>query len=280
MNSPDPVMPSPTPPRVTEDELHALVDGQLGPAERQALEARLADDEAATAKLAVWCQQRERLRELHRVLLDEPLPPALQSAANRATASAHARNQWWRWGGMAASIVLAFGTGWTTHSLWQAASPSAAGQLAQARSSHEFARQASVAHAIYSPEVRHPVEVTAAEQAHLVQWLSRRLGRPLKLPDLSPQGYDLVGGRLLPGEQGARAQFMFQNSSGTRLTLYLGAVAAGASAAGSAETAFRFLQEGPVPGFYWVDQGFGYALAGPLSRQDLLRLAQAIHPQL
>jgi anti-sigma factor RsiW len=279
MNSPDPAMPSPTPPRVTEDELHALVDDQLAPAERQALQARLSGDDVATATLAAWREQRQRLRGLHRALLDEPLSPALQSAASRAMAAEHAWNQWRRWGGMAAGIVLAFGTGWTTHSLWQAASPVATGQLAQARSSHEFARQASVAHAIYSPEVRHPVEVTAAEQAHLVQWLSKRLGRPLKLPDLSPQGYELVGGRLLPGEQGARAQFMFQNSGGTRLTLYLGSVNAGASAS-STETAFRFSQEGPVPGFYWVDRGFGYALAGPLSRQDLLRLAQAIHPQL
>ncbi len=33
---------------------------------------------------------------------------------------------------------------------------------------------------------------------------------------------------------------------------------------------------GPVPGFYWVDQGFGYALTGPLSRDRLLQLARQL----
>ena len=44
-----------------------------------------------------------------------------------------------------------------------------------------------------------------------MQWLSRRLGKPLKVPVLAAQGYELMGGRLLPGDNGARAQFMFQN---------------------------------------------------------------------
>ena len=144
-----------------------------------------------------------------------------------------------------------------------------------------------MAHLVYAPEVRHPVEVTAAQQEHLVQWLSKRLERPLKLPNLAAQGFELVGGRLLPGDQGARAQFMFQHASGERVTLYLGAVQPAADAAGVAggrpdprETAFSFSSDGPVPGFYWVDQGFGYALAGKLSRERLMALAQEIHRQL
>ena len=44
---------------------------------------------------------------------------------------------------------------------------------------------ALVAYAVYAPEVRHPVEVAATQQEHLVQWLSKRLGRPLKVPDLT-----------------------------------------------------------------------------------------------
>ena len=46
------------------------------------------------------------------------------------------------------------------------------------------------------------------------------------------------------------------------------------------ETAFRFLDDGPVPGFYWVDEGFGCALSGQLPRAALLELAQAVYKQL
>ena len=41
-----------------------------------------------------------------------------------------------------------------------------------------LARSAAIAHAVYTPEVRHPVEVGAEQEAHLVQWLSKRLLSP------------------------------------------------------------------------------------------------------
>ena len=68
-----------------------------------------------------------------------------------------------------------------------------------------FAQQAAVAHAVFQPEVRHPVEVTAAQQEHLVQWLSKRLGRPLKVPVLSAQGYELSADACCPATR-ARAR--------------------------------------------------------------------------
>lgn len=132
---------------------------------------------------------------------------------------------------------------------------------------------------MYAPEVRHPVEVEAAQQAHLVQWLSKRLQRPLQVPQLGAQGWQLVGGRLLPGEHGARAQFMFQDAAGERVTLYIGALERGAPQA-MHETAFRFASEAGVQSFYWVDRGFGYALAGSLPRARLLELAEAAYRQL
>ena len=197
----------------------------------------------------------------------------------REGSAARARLQSWRhWGGVAAGVLLAFGVGWTAHSEWLAGRGRPADELAQLPPLREFAREAALAHAVYQPEVRHPVEVAAVQQEHLVQWLSKRLDRPLHVPSLTREGYELVGGRLLPGDAGARAQFMFQDARGTRITLYLGAVPA--SDARGAETAFRLSTDGPVPAFYWVDQGFGYALSGPLPRDELLRLARAVHAQL
>ena len=263
-----------------QDKINALVDGQL-PAEQHAgLLARLAIDPLARDTQQAWQVQREALRALHRPLLDEAVPDTLRAAAGRVQQGRQQLAQWWRWGGMAAALLLAFGVGWLSHGqLGRPADQQVAG--APARSAQAFVHQASLAHAVYSPEVRHPVEVTAAQQEHLVQWLSKRLGKALKLPVLAAQGYELVGGRLLPGEGGARAQFMFQNPAGVRLTLYLGALdkAAGAQAA-SRETAFRYSAAGPVPSFYWVDQGFGYALSGAIQREELMKLAELVYQQL
>ncbi len=271
---------------VSEDELHPLLDGRLSPRELAALETRLENDAVATATLAAWRTQRDALRNLHQPMLNEPLSPTLLAAAQQAARSQQQFDQWWRWGGLAASVALAFGVGWLSHGQWTSLQPDTAQVsarahvLAQARDKdQEFAREAAVAHAVYAPEVRHPVEVTAEQQDHLVQWLSKRLDTPLKMPNLSAHGYELVGGRLLPGDVGARAQFMFQNAAGDRVTLYLGAINSKTTAEARREIPLTFSNEGPVPGFYWVDHGLGYALAGQLPRESLMQIAQAVCDQ-
>lgn len=268
---------------VTDEELHALLDGELPAAQREAIQSRLEQDPQAAATLQGWRLQKDALRGLHHDVLLEPVPPALLQAARNVSSAQQEISRWWRWGGMAAGVVLAFGMGWLANGQMTRLQASGAGEVAKAETPREFARQASVAHAVYSPEVRHPVEVAAAQQEHLVQWLSKRLGRPLKVPNLAAQGYELVGGRLLPGDGGARAQFMFQNVGGERITLYVGSIngkpASGSELSGK-ETAFSFSSDGPVPGFYWLDQGFGYALAGKLPRDALVKLAEAVYQQL
>ena len=262
-------------PESDDDLLHAFVDGHATPEQQEVVRARLALDPKTALEVAAWQQQREALRALHASVLAEPLPASLQQAAARLDQRGASRLNWQRWGGMAASVVLAFGVGWLAHAQFSLARPATAATRAG-----EFAHQAIVAHAVYVPEVRHPVEVGVAQQEHLVQWLSKRLGRPLKVPNLAAQGYELVGGRLLPGDAGARAQFMFQSTGGDRVTLYVGAISAGATGTSGSETAFRFTSDESASGFYWVDQGFGYALSGKLPRDKLLGLAESVYRQL
>jgi anti-sigma factor RsiW len=138
-----------------------------------------------------------------------------------------------------------------------------------------WAHRAAIAHVVYSPEVRHPVEVGADQESHLVAWLSKRLNTPLRIPHLGALGYNLVGGRLLPGDIGPVAQFMYQDVRGQRLTLYVRS-----DAERNKETAFRFAQDGNVRVFYWIDRGQGLALSGEIAKDELLRVANAVYQQL
>ena len=279
MNTPDPV---------SAEELLRLFDGELPTADARALQARLSVQDKST--LAAWQLQKEQLRAWGQSIATETPSPNLAHAMNH-TAQAHAHTQrWWRWGGMAASVTLAFGLGWLLRGtdsavlVTMANAPSRNTSVGTAQGTASFPAQAVLAHATYTPEVKHPVEVSAEQQAHLVQWLSKRLDRPLQVPNLSAQGYELMGGRLLPGDSGARAQFMFQRADGLRVTLYVGAVepggAAKAAQSGDPDTAFAFSQHGAVASFYWVEQGFGYALSAPVPRAELQRLAQAVYQRL
>jgi anti-sigma factor RsiW len=138
-----------------------------------------------------------------------------------------------------------------------------------------FPGRAARAHAVFVTEVRHPVEVDAKQQEHLVAWLSKRLGTQLRIPLLANEGFELLGGRLLPGPDGAVAQFMYQDASGARLTLYVSR-----RSNAEAQTAFRFSQEGNVSVFYWIDRDFGYALSSEVQRPTLAKVANAVYRQL
>ena len=245
---------------VTEAELHAYVDGGLPPARAVDVAQYLAQHEEDALRVAAYRMQNGQLHDAYDALLVEAVPAHLQSANGMRR-----RRAWYRYAA-AAMLMLASGTaGWHLHDR-------VTGARAQTT---QIARVAAMAHAVYSPEVRHPVEVGADQEEHLVRWLSKRLGTSLKIPHLAPQGYALVGGRLLPGERGPAAQFMYQDAKGQRLTLYVRV-----SNDVRAPTAFRFAQENGVGVFYWLDGRLGYALSGETDRGELLRVADAVYRQL
>jgi len=136
--------------------------------------------------------------------------------------------------------------------------------------------RAARAHLVYSPEVRHPVEVDAKQQDHLVKWLSKRLDLPLKVPVLTQEGFELLGGRLLPGGEGPVAQFMYQDAAGKRLTLYV----TPNKKAQQKLTSFQFAKEGNVSVFYWIDEDCGYALSGDIDKGTLAKVAALVYKQL
>jgi len=242
---------------VTEADLHAYVDGALPRARAGEVEAYLAQHPAEAERIAAYREQLKSLRREFAELLDQP-PPLRPAAASR-------RRRYLRQG-VAAALLVALGgvIGWQLKGYTTERRPEATA----------WARRAALAHIVYSPEVRHPVEVGADQEAHLVSWLSKRLGTPLKVPHLGALGYSLVGGRLLPGERGPVAQFMYQDARGQRLTLYLRV-----NPDDSRETAFRFAQEKNVGVFYWLDRKLGYALSGEIEKAELLRIANAVHQQ-
>jgi anti-sigma factor RsiW len=243
---------------LTETDLHAYTDGQLNDSRRVQVEAHLAHDPAATESVRVWREQNEALRALYNPVLNEPVP-------QRLLAAHPSRGRWPYYALAAGAMGMSFGLGWMSHSY-------RTDRLVEAAA---LPRRAAVAYAVYAPEVRHPVEVGADQQDHLVKWLSKRLGNELKVPVLTQQGFDLVGGRLLPGGKGPGAQFMYQDAKGQRITLYVSV-----RDAEPRDTAFRFSQEDKVAVFYWIDGKLGYALSGEMDRASLLAVATVVYRQL
>jgi anti-sigma factor RsiW len=276
---------------ITEADLHAYVDEQL-PIERQReIETYLASRPDEAQRIESYRVQKRELRALFRPVLDEALPQRVMRAARPRTP--------WYLQRLAAGIAIALisaAAGWGLRGGMQA--KSGAGSLAQrvpsaitTASATAFAQRAAVAHAVYSPDLRRAVEIDATHEDQLIAWLSKRMGAPMKPPHLQALGYVLEGGRLLPGNQGPVAQFMYRNverdGAGGKLTLYvsneIGDVGGGSPAAADAknvDTAFRFAQQGPVNVFYWVDGAFGYAISADADRSELARVSGEVYRQL
>ena len=245
---------------ITETDLNAWLDGELARERRAEVEAYLAAHPDDAVRLEAYRRNDRALAARFDPVLDEALPIRLTERPRRRRAGLMAYAAalgWLALGGLA---------GWHLHGM-------KAGDLRGDAPS--WARRAAVAHVVYSPEVRHPVEVAADQEAHLVAWLSKRLGTPLKIPRLDGLGYGLVGGRLLPGDQEPVAQFMYQDGQGQRLTLYVRT-----NRDKNTETAFRFAQDGKVRQFYWIDRRLGYALSGEIGKEELLRVATAVYQHL
>lgn len=266
-----------TGPAVTEADLQAWVDGRLTTDERARVEVWLAEHPKDVERLTQYRRLNDALRGGYQGVLAEPVPDHLRALAQQPPrARRYAAVLAWCALGVVIGAALGGVAGWQSRE-WYAGKN---GQRAASSSSSpsSFARHAALAHAVYTPEVRHPVEVGADQEAHLVAWLSKRLGSQLRVPHLGEQGYTLVGGRLLPGQPEDRspgAQFMYQDSKGQRLTLYVRV-----DATATRETAFRFAQEKTVGVFYWVDQKLAYALSGEIEKGELLRVANAVYKQL
>jgi anti-sigma factor RsiW len=254
-------MPRPGARPIEEADLHALADERLDPARRTEVEAWLASRPQEAERVAEWRAQSGRLRALLDPVLDEPVPERLLTAARPRPMPA------WLGRGAAAAALLALGLagGWLARGWTDAATARPLAQLPE---------RAQVAHRVFSVEVRHPVEVAAAEQDHLVRWLTRRMGHRVTAPDLRAQGFTLVGGRLLAGRSGPACQLMYEDGQGRRITAYI------AENPANEQTAFRFRADQGLATFYWLDGSLGYALSGDLPRSDLLAIAEAVYRQL
>jgi anti-sigma factor RsiW len=252
---------------VEQDDLQARIDGRLPPERAEIVDTYLAAHPEERERWSQYAEQREALRAVFGAQPAGPIPTRLQVSHLLARRRRRHR-QLARIAAAVALLVLGGVGGWTARDVLPSLTWSASAMLASA-----VFDDAIAAHRTFSVETRHPVEVGANEEAHLVQWLSKRLGHRLIAPDLTALGFQLMGGRLLPADSGPAALFMYENGKGTRLTCYYLSVDV------DGETEFKYREEKGTSAFYWVEDGLAYAIVANTDRDLLLKVAEIIYQQ-
>lgn len=249
---------------ITEDDLHAYVDRVLEP-ERQAEVAAYLDDHPDVAKrVAAFTDQRDLLRAALAPIAEEPLPPELN--LSRIIEQQTRRPSVLQWA-IAAMLLLSVGgiSGWTLHG---ALPSSPVGLVA-------LAQEATASYNVYAPDRVRPVELRASDTAQLVEWVSGRLHRTVKVPDLGSSGYRLMGGRLIATEHGPAAMFMYDDDHGSRIVVLTRPMS---SADQNAPMTSQ--SHGNVGGFAWADDGVGYSLVGHGAPESLRPIANEVRKQI
>ncbi len=298
VNPVNPPVPPLPPPTVCEERLSAWVDGEGSAAERAAVQAWVDAHPEDAERARQWQADRQALYAAlagGAASATDPLTRRLQEQVWRGSAEPAAgpeagaqaqridsatppdlttgRRAPRRWPLAAAAAAAVFALGGAVGGAlvwgWHQQAPGADVALLTPQG---WVQRAAFAHSVYVPEPRHPVEVRAQEE-HLSRWLTNRVAVPVKLFNLREQGFELVGGRLLPDGAGKSAQLMYEDAQKVRVTVYLRKPEKGT------EAAFRYERHGDAGMFYWVEGNCGYALVGNLPRERLLALAEAIYKQ-
>lgn len=253
-------------PTVSEEELHAYVDGLLDEDARRRVETFLANTPEARDMLLDWQAQNDGLRTAFAGYARSGSSDlALVSGALRQPRLSYRRGTL----AAAATFLLVLGAIAGHYGPALLERPAIAPAYAEI-----LPKEAKNAFLIYASEVRHPVEVYADEEAHLATWLGKRLSiADFKVPNLQLLGYRLVGGRLLPVAGKPGAMFMYEDQTGKRLTVIVG------RNPDNETTSFRFASSGNLETFYWIDGGLGYAVSGEISRTALQKVAEECYRQ-
>ena len=252
---------------ITEENLHAYVDGQLSREKVEAVQDLMLKNPAIEKQIKEWQQQNKLIQEHFSSDLFDKVPERLnpQKIAEQQIKEASVSKPWYL--SLVASLLMMTASGSLGWFLSDYSQPN--------KEAPNFASSAISAYEVFSVEVLHPVEVSADKKDHLVAWLSKRLDHPLKIPELNQYGYKLLGGRLLPMQEGKpAAQLMFENNEGKRVTWLV------SKNSSYKDKSFLFKKDNDVNSYYWMDSNIAYSISGEIDRKDLLVLSEKIYKQI
>jgi anti-sigma factor RsiW len=226
--------------------VHALLDGELDPANAAAVERRIAADPALIA-------ERERIEMLRRALAErlprEPLPPHLRMRVERTVGLARERPSW---RALAASValaaVLASGSTW---------------YVARTGDDTVVADEVVSSHlrALLAPQ---PFDVASSDRHTVKPWFNGRTQQAPRVVDLAGEGFPLAGGRVdvIAGSPVPTLVYRARQH-----VISVSAIPAARASAPRAIKGYNLVE--------WTDNGLAYWAVSDLGASDLEAFARA-----
>lgn len=228
--------------RFDDETLVAFVDGELDEASARDVAAAVAADAGLAARVEAFRQSAMMVQAAFARVIDEPVPERLLLAARGAAAVEgeastgkvvpfRRRSAIPRWialpiAASVATLVIGAGAGY-----WAARAPvlpPATEMAALETATPGLVDNLAGYYDLYSVGGAEPpnmdfADLRTGERDGLQSWLSSRLSRETKVPDLSPFGYSLRGGRIVISEGRPAGQIIYDNPADKRpIAIYVG----------------------------------------------------------
>jgi anti-sigma factor RsiW len=272
---------------VTEADLHAYLDEEIGPERRTKVIDHLEQTPLDATLIDTWRAQNEALRGAFARIARDPVPLSLslsQPLTGRAATvpinprrldlvraarqrrvtiiSAIAF--------LAGSIAAATGAIVVQH-LPTLFRPEASTATTVGR---RIALRAAAMYRTFANDRTRPVEIAAGQKPELGRWLSERTGLSL-IPDFSSDGLKLIGGRVTPGEFGAAGFLLYEMASGERVGVLLER-----APDDNAAEPLRPMPSDRAMGLYGREKGTYWAIIGSLGDERWKQVAQHLITQI
>jgi anti-sigma factor RsiW len=268
---------------VSTGQMLAYVDACLSPADRAALEERMARSPEVKNQIAVWLAQNEAIRAAFPIRAVHPAPAGgartgedtvssrrrvnlrrLDVArAPRSDGTAAGRTEPLRIASAAASRacrVLA-----ATLAIWAGG----AFAVSDARPA-DLVKTAVAAYRTYAGNIAHPVEMATADRRTLDKWFAAQSLVLAPLLDLDAVGLALLGGRIVPGARSPAGFLLYETAQRERLALQIEPLDS------PPESAIKAGAIGDMANASWTAAGHSFVLVGAASGARLAPLAQFI----
>jgi anti-sigma factor RsiW len=233
-----------------EFELHAYVDGDLDEDNMSRIERYLRTNAEAAARVRAYLRQKETLRSLAKAERTTAPSPEIENLTRRLARRLRPSGFFgWQRTLFVAAMLAA---GWTGHMV-----------LAPLFEGPQFTQEAVQAHLLMTVE---PGEVLPISQERMTK-LFARVGATEKLPDLAPFGFEPIGAELVPSDDGILLHVPYRDKHGTTMSYFL------VHDEEVAEIPRHILHREGVTLAYWQHENERYAVAAPLSDDEISRIA-------
>jgi anti-sigma factor RsiW len=241
--------------RDDELRLHAYLDGELGATESIEFERRLTTEAELRAGLAELREISARIRsQAHYHEAPPQLSGRVMARVRRRSMPARARVAWFA--SLAAATAMAASVAWFAPAWIRQQVEGWDARSAQALDAH--------LRAVFSS---HWVDVASSDRHTVKPWLSARLGFSPAVPDLSEQGYELIGGRVDVLDAAPVATLVYQRRQ-HMISVFVSPGASSGTSDASERRGYHMLG--------WTHSGFRYCAVSDLNEVELRDFARLI----